>query len=43
MMGTLILSTAVTLNSFQGPSCSTLGARMHKWTLNQVQGDGVEV
>ena len=36
----------VTLNSFQGPSCPTLGAPIgasvlaEKWTLKQVQGDG---
>ena len=32
---------AVTLNVFQGLSTSTAGVDMHKWTLNQVQGDGV--
>ncbi len=33
--------TAVTLNLFQGLSCSTTGSRTDKWTLKQVQGDGV--
>ena len=52
------LPFGITLNSFQGPSCSQSGAcggqtdpkilrstseigRVDKWTLKQVQGDGV--
>jgi hypothetical protein len=52
------LSSSVTLNLFQGPSCSIFSAcggktglatlrsisiigRADKWTLKQVQGDGV--
>jgi hypothetical protein len=52
------LSSSVTLNLFQGPSCSQSGVcgsqtdsetlrliskieRADKWTLKQVQGDGV--
>ncbi len=57
-MTTSPLASIVTLNLFQGPSCSILGAlgsrtgsetlrsiskikRADKWTLKQVQGDGV--
>ena len=32
---------AVTLNFFQGLTCSTPGAKIDKWTLKKVQGDGV--
>ena len=34
-------AASVTLNFFQGLSCSTPGARLDKWTLKHVQGDGV--
>ena len=57
-MTNLPLSSCVTLNLFQGPSCGQSGAcsgqtesetlrsiskieRADKWTLKQVQGDGV--
>jgi hypothetical protein len=33
--------TIVTLNVFQGPSCSKFGARTDKWILKQVQRGGV--
>ena len=37
------LQAAVTLNLVQGLSCSTAGVGLDKWTLKQVQGDGVVI
>jgi hypothetical protein len=36
-------TNTVMLNLFQHPSCSTPGVGEAKWTLKQVQGDGLVV